>query len=158
MTVPTQYARASEEFEHLLDALRRRYDHATRHQTYQTLEGVLRVFRRRLTLAEGLRFADALPAVLRAIFVADWDIEAPVEPFADPQTLSREVKAYRINHNLTPDDAIAGLAEILAGHVDPVAFRRALETLPPEAAQFWQNGSQKPQIGEISPSGALAGH
>jgi uncharacterized protein (DUF2267 family) len=40
---------------------------------YTMTQGVFQVFRRRLNVTEALRFADTLPPVLRAIFVADWN-------------------------------------------------------------------------------------
>jgi len=137
MTVPFQYAHASEQFDRFLEAARVALDHETSHQAYQTVEGLLRVFRRRLSVAEGLAFADALPAVLRAIFVADWDIEAPVLPFAGSEALGRELQAYRPHHNLTPPDAIARLAPLVRAATDPVQFDRVLRRLPAGARDFW---------------------
>ena len=48
---------------------RERADLATRNQTWTMIDAVLRVFRRRLSVAEGLRFAESLPPLLRAMFV-----------------------------------------------------------------------------------------
>lgn len=44
---------------------------------YTAVDGVLQVFRRRLTAQQGLDFASVLPSVLRAIFVYDWKVSEP---------------------------------------------------------------------------------
>jgi uncharacterized protein (DUF2267 family) len=69
MTMPIEFAHASQQFDRFVDELRIRLDHETRHQTFQTIQSVLRVFRRRLSVADGLRFADALqwPNEMRAL-------------------------------------------------------------------------------------------
>ena len=65
------------------------------------VQGVLYAFRARLDLKEAVRFAGELPAVLRAIFVADWDTDEPVRPFVDRDTLTAEVRALRVDHNFS---------------------------------------------------------
>jgi len=137
MTMPRQYAHAADEFDRFVEDLRLELDHTTRHQTYQTIESVLRIFRRRLTVAEAIGFANALPAILRAIFVADWDVNQPVLPFSSLATLNAEVRAFRKNHDFSPANAIEIVATILKDYVDPLAFRDALARLPPEARTFW---------------------
>lgn len=137
MTIPLEYARASADFDRFTEELRVALDHTTRHQTYQTIESVLRVFRRRLDTREAIIFAGALPAVLRAVFVTDWDLDEPRRPFADRRELAAEVKDFRRDHDFSPDDAIAQVAAILRRHVDPIAFARTLSRLPPGAVAFW---------------------
>lgn len=44
MTIPIEYARALEQFDRFVEELRVRLDHSTRHQTYQTIESVFRIF------------------------------------------------------------------------------------------------------------------
>ena len=101
------------------------------------IDAVLRVFRRRLSVAEGLRFADVLPTVPRAMFVAGWDIEIAPIPFTDRATMTREVQAVRPHHNFAPDGAIGHVAAALRAQVDPIAFERVLDTLPEGARDFW---------------------
>jgi len=137
MTVPMQYAHASERFERFMRDAQTRLDRVTSHQTYQSVHAVLRVFRRRLTPQEGLDFANVLPAVLRAIFVEDWDLSEPVRPFASRTDLTREVQQVRVNHNLSPDTVIADIAVALRSQVDPVAFEACLGRIGPEARDFW---------------------
>ncbi|GGE53556.1 hypothetical protein GCM10007276_33220 [Agaricicola taiwanensis] len=138
MTVPQEYAHASQVFDRFLDDMRVALGHGTSHQTYQTVESVLRVFRRRLTVDEALVFAAALPAVLRAIFVMDWDIHEPRREFFSRESLGREVQDFRKNHDFSPDNAIAVMASVLRRHVDPLAFDLALSKLPPKAREFWE--------------------
>jgi uncharacterized protein (DUF2267 family) len=135
--MPMEYAHASQQFDCFVEELRIRLGHETRHQTFQTIQSVLRVFRRRLPVAEGLRFADALPAVLRALFVEDWDIDEPVRSFATLREMNNEVREFRINHDFSPPTAIEDVAFVLRHHVDPIGLHRALQCLSPEASAFW---------------------
>ncbi len=63
MPMPREFQHASKDFDALIEDARDRADLATRHQTWTMIDRVPRVFRRRLTVAEGLRFAAVLPAV-----------------------------------------------------------------------------------------------
>lgn len=93
--MPMEYQQASQDFERFLADARAISMLATRNQTYTMVQGVLQVFRRRLDLRDALRFADVLPPVLRAIFVADWDPDEPRRPFEDRSAMTREVQALR---------------------------------------------------------------
>lgn len=137
MPLPMEYQHASDDFERFLADARERADLVTRNQTWTMVDAVLRVFRRRLTASEGLRFAEVLPPVLRAMFVTDWDVDAEPVPFADRAAMTEEVQAVRGNHNFAPDTAIACVAGALRAAVDPQAFERVLETLPAGARDFW---------------------
>ncbi|MHB2264967.1 DUF2267 domain-containing protein [Aliihoeflea sp. PC F10.4] len=138
MPMPLEYARASADFDRFMEELRVSFGHDTRHQTYQTVESVLRVFRLRLSLSEAIAFADALPSVLRSIFVKDWDTSVARKPFSDFEALNREVREFRRNHDFSPPDAIRLVAKALHAHVDPVAFESVLACLPGEAREFWK--------------------
>ena len=137
MPLPMEYQHASDDFERFLADARERADLVSRNQTWTMVDAVLRVFRRRLTVSEGLRFAEVLPPVLRAMFVTDWDVDAEPVPFADRAAMTEEVQAVRGNHNFAPDTAIACVAGALRAAVDPQAFERVLETLPAGARDFW---------------------
>lgn len=145
MPMPLEYARASEDFDRFVEALRQAFGHDTRHQTYQTVESVLRIFRWRLAVEEGLVFADALPAVLRAVFVKDWDVEDKVRGFGDMKSLNAEVRSWRADHDFSPHDAIETVATVLRRHVDPIAFEKALDRLPPYALEFWKGRENEPE-------------
>lgn len=110
---------------------------SSNNMAYTAVEGVFRVFRRRLTPQQALDFAQVLPAVPRAVFVSDWVLgEGPV-PFADRATLVAEAKALRPNHNLTPDSAIEATAYALRRATDARAFERVLARMPQGAEAFW---------------------
>jgi uncharacterized protein (DUF2267 family) len=135
--MPYEYLHAGEAFERFLDDARDALDLTTRHQTYTTVQAVLLVFRRRLSVEDGLKFASVLPAVLRAIFVADWDLDRPCLPFSDHAAMVAEVKALRRHHNFSPDNAIQAVAAVLQRHVDPAAFNTVLQEIGPGAQAFW---------------------
>jgi uncharacterized protein (DUF2267 family) len=71
------------------------------HQAYTMVHGVLRAFRRRLSINEAITFAGVLPAVMRAVFVADWDVDDPRRAFEDRAVMTREVRALRAEHSST---------------------------------------------------------
>ena len=56
---------------------------------YTAVQGVLLTFRRRLAPREVMAFADQLPAVLRALFVAGWDPESAAPALGAPAPRSR---------------------------------------------------------------------
>lgn len=138
MTVPGLYQRATVEFNDFMAAARDAADLQTTNQAFTMVEGVLLAFRRRLSPKDALAFADVLPAVLRAVFVANWDIERPPVPFADRATMTKEVQSLRAGHNFAPDHAISAVASALWKHVDAASMRRVLASLPPGAREFWQ--------------------
>jgi uncharacterized protein (DUF2267 family) len=136
MPMPYTYRHASAEFRAFLDDAREAFDLESDNSTYTAVDAVFRVFRARLTVPEALAFADILPCVLRAIFVADWHPAEPL-PFADRASLTREAQAVRPHHNRTPDNVIEALARVLRRHVLAIDLDRVLARLPPGAAEFW---------------------
>ena len=137
MPIPMEYQHASDDFERFLAIAGARAGLTTRNQTWTMVDGVFRVFRRRLSVAEVLRFAAVLPPVLRAMFVVDWDVEAVPVPFGDRVAATEEVRGLRVHHNFAPDTAITDVAAALRGVVDEAAFDRVLAGLPVGAAAFW---------------------
>lgn len=109
----------------------------TTNQAYTMVEGVFRTFRRRLSVAEGLAFANVLPPVLRALFVEDWDTSEPVQPFASRAAMTAEVQALRAAHNFSPANAISSVASALRKHVQQERLELVLARLPAGAIQFW---------------------
>jgi uncharacterized protein (DUF2267 family) len=77
MPLPQEYQRAGDEFYNFLTELRELSNVGSSHQAYTMLQGVFLVFRRRLSVADAIRFANPLLAVLRSLFVADWDTNQP---------------------------------------------------------------------------------
>ena len=137
MPMPQEYQRAGEAFGLFLEDAREALGHATRNQTYTTVQGVLLAFRRRLTVEQGLRFADVLPAVLRAIFVSGWNPNERPVAFSPREAMTDEVRALRQAHNFSPPTAIADVARALRAHVDSRDFETTLANLPPGALEFW---------------------
>jgi uncharacterized protein (DUF2267 family) len=137
MPVPMEYRLASQDFDRFLAEVAEATGLATRNQAYTTTQAVLLAFRRRLDTAQAIAFAQVLPAMLRALFVMDWDPQEPRMAGWDRAAMTEEVRRLRIDHNFSPDSAIADVARVLRGHVDATAFARCLATLPPEARAIW---------------------
>lgn len=137
MPIPSEYQRASLDFERFMVDARDAAGLVTTNMAWNMVVGVLHTFRRRLSVAEALRFADVLPPVLRAIFVSDWQPDAASLPFDDRAALTREVRSLRPAHNFSPDDAIHAVAQALRRQVDEAAMERVLATLPPGAREYW---------------------
>jgi uncharacterized protein (DUF2267 family) len=137
MTPPTEYQQAREHWAAFLEDVRDACQFSSTNPAYTTAQGVFQAFRRRLALGEAIRFADALPGLLRALFVADWDPDEPRRPFAARDALLDEVRGLRPNHNFTPDGAIEHVAWAVGRRVDRTAFAHALAALPADAAAFW---------------------
>lgn len=138
MTLPMELQHASDHFEHFLADLRDTSGLTTRSQVYTMVQGVFYTFRRRLDLRDAIRFANVLPAILRAIFVADWDVDAPPLPFANRAELIREAQSLRQDHNFAPVSCIQDVATVLRRHMDRDALDRSLSSLPEGAADFWR--------------------
>ncbi len=138
MPMPFEYLHAGEAYSRFINDAREELDLTTRHQTYTTVQAVLLVFRRRLTVEQGLAFADLLPAVLRAIFVADWDIHSTPARFTDRATLTEEVKSLRRAHNFSDEQAIENVARALRKHVEESELDALLCKLPDGAIDFWK--------------------
>jgi uncharacterized protein (DUF2267 family) len=139
MTVPSQYEFASRDFTRFLVDAREISGLTSTHQAYTMVEGVLRAFRRRLDVADALQFANLLPPLLRALFVADWDVGEARLVFEDRTVMTREVQSLRPEHNFAPDTSIRDVAEALRRNVDEAAFDRLLTRLPAGATDFWRS-------------------
>ena len=137
MPVPSEYARASDQFYSLLVDARDAAGLGSTHQAYTMLQGVLQVFRRRLDVGEAVRFASVLPPLVRALFVSDWDVDEPTRPFGDRAGMTKEVQSLRASHNFAPDTAIGDVARTLRGYVDEETFDLLLAELPDGAVAFW---------------------
>ena len=138
MPVPAEYERASDQFyKFLLDA-RDAAGLTTTNQAYTMVQGVLQAFRRRLDFKDAILFANILPIGLRALFVSDWDMNEPTQPFQERAIMTREVQALRAEHNFAPDSAIRDVACALRKNIDEVALDQLLAKLPKGAVQFWQ--------------------
>lgn len=137
MTVPAPYIEASAEFRAFLLDLRETAGLSTTNQAFTIAEGVLLAFRCRLEVVQVARFAEVLPAVLRAIFVTGWDPTVAPAPFADDATYTRDVQALRPLHNYAGDTSVRDVARALRRHVDEPRFDRVVATFGPAAVAFW---------------------
>ena len=133
-----EYQRAEDHFRKFMQDARDTSGLGSTHQTYTMVQGVFQTFRRRLDVKDSILFAGVLPAVLRAIFVADWDIDEPRCQFEGLGIMTKEVQALRANHNFAPESAIRDVASALRRNVDEAAFDRVLAKLPGGAVKFWQ--------------------
>jgi uncharacterized protein (DUF2267 family) len=137
MPMPWTYRHASKEWRAFLDDVKERMSLESDNMAYTAVDAVLQVFRCRLTAQQGLNFAGVLPSVLRAIFVSGWDVTAPPVPFSDRTALIAEAKQIRVNHNLTPDNAIEATAWAIRRCTNQKDFERVLEQISVEAITFW---------------------
>ena len=141
MPYPHEYQRASDEFAAFLDDLKRAAMYGSPHPAYTTTQAVFQVFRRRISLEDGIRFAAALPAGLRALFVADWDpLEARV-PFGSVDEMTDEARQLRPGHNFVDDDSIALVSSTLWRHADAARLVPVLASMAPAARAFWSTGA-----------------
>lgn len=138
MPLPMEYRLASQDFDHFLGDVMNETGLNSRHQAYTTTQAVFLCFRRRLSLADAIAFAQGLPAMLRALFVADWDTTQAQSQLWDRETMVEEVKQLRSEHNFSPDDAIEAVARVVHRHVDPRTFALSLGRLPDAAKSFWR--------------------
>ncbi len=136
MPMPWSYRHANKEWRGFLDDAKDRLGTPSDNVTYTVTEGVFRSFRSRLTVQQGLDFAQVLPTTLRALFVQDWQVAQPI-PWANPQTYLRETRDLRKHHNLAPDNAIEAVSFAVHRVVHPLELSRTLATIGPEAEAFW---------------------
>lgn len=136
MPMPWTYRQASREWQAFLGDAKEAMNLTSDNACFTAVEGVLWAFRRRLAVQEAVDFAQVLPAVLRAVFVAEWQIAPAVAP-GSRADWTREAKALRPHHNLTPDNCVEATALALRKSVLPEDLERALAKLPPFAADFW---------------------
>jgi len=138
MPVPAEYERASDQFyKYLIDA-RDTAGLWSTHVTYTMTQGVLQVFRRRLSTKNAIAFANTLPICLRALFVTDWDTDEPMKLFENREVMTEEVKSLRSDHNFSTETAIRDVASALRRHVDEDVFDQLLARLPEGAMGFWK--------------------
>lgn len=146
MPMPWTYRHASKEWQAFLDDAKDQMGLVSDNMAYTAVDGVLQVFRRRLTVEQGLTFASVLPTVPRAIFVNKWVPDDPPAPWPQRVTLTAEVKALRPHHNLTPDNAITATAFALRRRVDQRDLDRALNSIGPEALAYWTVTGMDPAL------------
>lgn len=138
MTMPMEYERASQEFEQFMRDALDASELTTRHQVYTMVQGVFQAFRRRLDFRDAVRFANVLSPILRAIFVADWNVDEPKRPFESRYLMTKDVQSLRGEHNFSPETAIKNVATALRKNMNEATLDNVLATLPEGAAEFWR--------------------
>lgn len=139
MTVPLEYELASRKFIEFLVDVRDVSGLWSTHVSYTMVEGVFRVFRRRLSVEQAIRFCNVLPVCLRALFVSDWNTDEPTKGFDDLETMNAEVRTLRAQHNFATDQAIQQVATALRRCVIEEEFNRVLAEISHEALAFWSD-------------------
>lgn len=140
MPQPFTYQSATRDYEAFLEVLKAISGLATWNQCYTMTRSVFMVFRSHVPPQVAMDFAQSLPAVLRAIFIEDWNLSAPIRPFPDVATLSAEVRAIREAHNFSTPNAIAEVATALRHAMKAEDFATMMQKLPADAAAFWRAG------------------
>lgn len=135
--MPMEYQRATDHFRNYLSDAKAAANLSSSHQTYTMTQAVFQTFRRRLDIKDAIRFSNILPACLRALFVAEWDVDEPKRPFDDLERMTKEVQSLRANHNFSPENAISAVSHALKKYIDPLKFRQVLNDLPVGAKEFW---------------------
>lgn len=138
MPMPWAYRHASKDWQAFLADAKEGLGLESDNMAYTAVQGVLIAFRSRLTPREVMAFADLLPAVLRALFVAGWNPETPPVPWGERAALEAEVRALRPHHNLTPPAPINPVARALRRALRQPDLDRVLAAIGPEARAFWR--------------------
>lgn len=137
MPMPWTYRQATREWQAFLVDARDEMGMVSDNATFTAVEGVLRAFRRRLNPQQAIDFAQVLPSVLRALFVADWDLSVlPIEA-GTRADWTEEARSLRRHHNIAPDTCVAATALALRRAVLRADLDRVLARLPPFATDFW---------------------
>lgn len=137
MPMPWAYRHASKDWQAFLADAKEGLGLDSDNMAYTAVQGVLLTFRRRLAPREVTAFADELPAVLRALFVAGWNPDEPPLPWPDRAGLEAEARALRPDHNLTPALPIEPVAAALRRCTRARDLDRVLAGIGPEAQAFW---------------------
>lgn len=135
--MPWTYRQATREWQAFLAEVRLAMDLESDNVAYTAVQGVLQAFRRRLTPQQAIDFAQVLPAVLRALFVAEWRLDEGPCAAGSRADWTAEAMALRPHHNLTPANCVEATALALRKSVLRDDLDRVLAALPPFAAEFW---------------------
>lgn len=139
MPMPWSYKHSEKEFKSFLKDARDRMGQVLEsdNMAYTAVDGVLHVFRRRLTPPQVIAFGDVLPSTLRAMLVYGWKVDAVPLPFGSRSEMIREAQELRQNHNITPLNVIEATGYALWRHVNHQDLARVLAQIGPEAVTFW---------------------
>lgn len=139
--MPYTYRHSSEEWRGFLKRVRARTLIESDNVIYTALQGLFRAFRARTEPHLVLEFGDTLPAVMRAILVADWKLDAPCQPWVTPPEIEQEVRAFRQAHNFAPVGILDDLIPEVRAEMNGKAFERVMARMPSEAQRLWRLGA-----------------
>jgi uncharacterized protein (DUF2267 family) len=142
--MPWTYRQATREWQAFLAEARSAMNLESDNVTYTAVQGVLQAFRRRLTPQQAIDFAQVLPAVLRALFVAEWRLDEGPHAAGSRADWTAEAMALRPHHNLTPPNCVEATALALRKSVLRDDLDRVLAALPAFAAEFWSTPGTDP--------------
>ncbi len=146
MPMPWTYRHGEVEWRGFLDDIAEILDTPSSNVAYTTAEGVLHSFRGRLTPDQTLGFSDALPAMIRALFIQGFRL-APAAPWADHDTYLAETLALRQDHNFAGDRAIEAVSYALHRAMGRANLEHALDSISPKARAFWHiSGYAEPDL------------
>ena len=140
MPYPHEYMVATHKFATFLSDVKEAAGFGSSHMAYTMAQGVFQVFRRRVDFKDAIAFANILPVGMRALFVADWAVDEERLPFTDLETMNKEVRLLRPDHNFATEHAIQQVAMALKKHVDNEILEVLLMEVSKEALAFWQIG------------------
>ncbi|HEX7488995.1 MAG TPA: DUF2267 domain-containing protein, partial [Anaeromyxobacteraceae bacterium] len=136
MPTPQDVAYASQQFQDWLLDLRSRALLGSTHQAYAMLRAVLHEIRDRLQVDDALRFADALPPLVRGIMLERWRppgaAPATRPPFLDA------VKSRLEPHTPPPDSVVEDVLTVLAQRTQPNLLSTLSEHMPVELQPQWR--------------------
>lgn len=104
-------------------------------QAYTCVEGVSRTFRRRLTAAQGLALADSFLGAAGDLHGRLGRVGA-CGLLRHRAEMIAEVQALRRDHNLSPDNPIASVADALRHRILPRDRTKAINARPAGSAEF----------------------
>ncbi len=136
MPMPWTYRHPEKEWQGFLDDIREILGTASSNVAYTAAEGVLTAFRRRLTPHQVLDFADALPCIVRSLFLQGWRMEAPTS-WGSAGDYVAEAKALRRDHNFAGDRVVEAVSYALHRAMGAEKLRDVLGRIGPEATAFW---------------------
>ncbi|SDF22567.1 Uncharacterized conserved protein, DUF2267 family [Celeribacter baekdonensis] len=144
MSMPWTYRHSEKEFKSFLKDAKDRMGSVLESDkmAYTVVDGVLHVFRRRLTPPQVIAFGDVLPSSLRAMLVRGWNVDAVPLPFGSRSEMIREAQELRQTRNIMPLNimplnVIEATGYALWRHVDHRDLARVLAQIGPEAVAFW---------------------
>jgi uncharacterized protein (DUF2267 family) len=141
MTVPRDVVSGSEQFRDWLVALKERAMLGSTNQSYAMLRAVLHEVRDRLPIDEALRFADALPPLVRGIMLEAWHPERAAAGLAAATrpSLLEAVKVRLEPHQPPPDSIVEDALAVLAQRTPPNILPILSQHMPPELREAWRD-------------------